>query len=115
MKKLMISIFIFLLAFVTSVTYAANEIHRTPSSVFNTNLIAKMQKEIPALLKQNNTPGAVVALVDKQGIIWAEGFGVTDMNNPKPITPDTLFSLQSQSKLFTTLGVLRAVQQGQLS
>ncbi|HSW93206.1 MAG TPA: serine hydrolase domain-containing protein [Gammaproteobacteria bacterium] len=114
MKKLIIMLVI-ILEMAISVTHASNRIHKTYLSAFEQNLIANMQKQIPVLLKQYNTPGAVVAIIDKNGIIWAEGFGVTDMENSNPITPDTLFSLQSQSKLFTALGILRAVQQNQVS
>ena len=78
------------------------------------DIIAKYRQEIPRLMAQENIPGLAVALVDDQGILWTEGFGFTDTDRRVPITPDTIFSVQSMSKLFTALGVMRAVQAGVL-
>jgi len=55
-----------------------------------------------------------VALVDDQRILWQGTYGFTTLKKDKPVTPRTLFSLQSMSKSFTALGVLMAVQDGLL-
>jgi hypothetical protein len=36
---------------------------------------AKYRQEIPRLMQQENIPGLAIAVVDDQGILWAEGFG----------------------------------------
>jgi CubicO group peptidase (beta-lactamase class C family) len=65
-------------------------------------------------MQQENIPGLALAVVDDQKILWAEGFGYTDTDHRTPVTPDTIFSVQSTSKLFTAVGVMRAVQDGLL-
>src|SRR5579859_3558210 len=75
----------------------------------------KYREIIPRLMVEQNVPGLSLAVVDETGEVWAEGFGYTDTDRRTPVTPDTIFSLQSTSKLFTTLGVMRAVQAGRLS
>jgi CubicO group peptidase (beta-lactamase class C family) len=77
-------------------------------------IIAQYRQEIPQLMEQQNIPGLAIAVVDDQRILWAEGFGYTDSDRRVPITPETLFSIQSTSKVFTAVGVLRAVQAGVL-
>lgn len=78
------------------------------------NTIVEYRQEIPKLMQANNIPGLAIAVVDDQGILWAEGFGFSDADGRLPITPDTIFGIQSMSKTFTASGVLMAVQAGML-
>ena len=59
-------------------------------------------------------PGVAVAVVDDKEILWQGVFGHTSRTGEKPVTPRTLFSIQSMSKSFTALAVLMAVQEGLL-
>jgi CubicO group peptidase (beta-lactamase class C family) len=74
----------------------------------------KYRELIPRLMAEQDVPGLALAVVDENGVIWAEGFGFADTDGRVPVTPDTLFSVQSTSKTFTALGVLMAVQAGAL-
>lgn len=62
----------------------------------------------------NGTPGVSVALLDDKSILWAEGFGTTSRNGNTPVTPDTIFSLQSISKCITATAIMKAVKDGLL-
>lgn len=55
------------------------------------------------------TPGFAVAIVQKDKIVYAKGFGYKDVENQVPVTENTLFAIGSSSKAFTSavLGVLR--------
>jgi CubicO group peptidase (beta-lactamase class C family) len=59
-------------------------------------------------------PGLAVALVDADGTLWEEGFGHVDEPTSAPVTPDTIFSIQSISKMFTATAVMQAVAAGLL-
>jgi len=59
-------------------------------------------------MKREQVPGAAVAIVDGDTMIWAKGFGVTDVTTKQPVTDTTVFSLQSISKMYTTLGFLKS-------
>jgi CubicO group peptidase (beta-lactamase class C family) len=61
------------------------------------------------MMKKANIPGCALALVDDKGIVWAEGFGITDFKRKIPVTPETVFSIQSMSKTFTATAVMCAV------
>ena len=65
-----------------------------------------------SMTKKDKIPGLSIALVDRQGLIWTAGFGYTDYDLKTPVTPDTIFSIQSMSKSLTTTLVLLAVQDG---
>ncbi len=57
-------------------------------------------------MREHNVPGLSVAVVDDRGLVWSEGFGVTDIHGSEPVTSDTVFSIQSTSKVFTATAVL---------
>lgn len=77
-------------------------------------IIQKYRELIPRLMAEQDLPGLAVAVVDDTGVVWSEGFGFTDSQHKTPITPETIFSVQSTSKLFTATAVMLAVQDGLL-
>src|SRR5690242_8473257 len=78
----------------------------------NAKIIEKYRQLLPQIIKENNIPGLALAVVDDQQVLWAEGFGVTDPSQNRPVTADTLFSIQSISKNVTAIAVLMAAQDG---
>jgi CubicO group peptidase (beta-lactamase class C family) len=66
-------------------------------------------------MDQQDIPGLALAVVDgkRDHVVWQEGFGVTDEGG-SPVTADTIFSVQSMSKVFTATAVMQAVQEGLL-
>lgn len=77
-------------------------------------VIENYQARIPMLMVQEHIPGLAVALVDGDRVVWQQGFGSTDRDGRTPVTVDTIFSVQSMSKVFTATAVMRAVQSGRL-
>ena len=75
-------------------------------------IIEKYRQEIPDRMKTENVPGLAIAVVDGEGVLWAEGFGYSDWNRKVKVTPDTLFSIQSMSKSFTGTAAMFAAQDG---
>jgi CubicO group peptidase (beta-lactamase class C family) len=75
-------------------------------------VIARYQARIPQLMAEQDIPGLSVAVVDGDHFLWAQGFGYTDRDRATPIDVDTIFSVQSMSKLFTATAVMRAFQAG---
>jgi CubicO group peptidase (beta-lactamase class C family) len=76
--------------------------------------IKELEANLPAWIKKQAVPGVAVAVVDDKKILWQAVYGTTVRSQGKPITPRTIFSIQSMSKSFTALGVLMAVQDGLL-
>ena len=66
------------------------------------------------ILKTWHAAGFAVAVVEKNKVIYARGFGYRNMEKNLPITPNTLFAIGSCTKAFTAslLGMLR--QEGKL-
>src|SRR6185295_7460676 len=65
-------------------------------------------------LADKKLPAVSIALVDDQEIVWAQGFGYADPDVKRPATADTVYRVGSVSKLFTDIGMMRLVEQGQI-
>ncbi|MFD2201748.1 serine hydrolase [Shivajiella indica] len=67
-----------------------------------------LDEELSQLLEDWKVAGFTVAVVDKDKIIYANGFGYKDYEKKLPITTNTLFAIGSSSKAFTSglLGIL---------
>lgn len=85
--------------------------HLMSDQVFS-NLIHDVQKDITKRMQRENIPGLAISILDKDVVLWEAGFGVTDHARKIPVTPHTIFSLQSCSKTFTTTAILFAIQEG---
>jgi CubicO group peptidase (beta-lactamase class C family) len=78
-------------------------------------VVAKYQAQIPQLMAEQDVPGIAVAVVDGDHVLWAQGFGYADRDTHTPVTLNTIFSVQSMSKLFTATAVMRAAQEGKVN
>jgi CubicO group peptidase (beta-lactamase class C family) len=65
-------------------------------------------------MAKDKIPGMSIAYFDRDGILWAAGFGYTDYNRKTPVTTDTIFAICSTSKTITAVAVMVAVQDGLL-
>jgi CubicO group peptidase (beta-lactamase class C family) len=77
-------------------------------------VVAKYRERIPTLMAEEDVPGLAVAVVDRDRTLWVEGFGRLDRDGSAAVNADTVFSVQSMSKLFTATAVMQAVASGRL-
>jgi len=59
-------------------------------------------------------PGISSAVVHDQELVWSGGFGWADVADRRPATPETVYSICSISKLFTSVAVLQLRDRGLL-
>ena len=73
--------------------------------------------DILALVRRKMTeyhvPGVGLGLWHDQ-TLHLHGVGVTSLDDPRPVTPDTLFTIASISKTMTATAVMRLVEEGRL-
>ncbi|MDQ3145314.1 MAG: beta-lactamase family protein [Pseudomonadota bacterium] len=65
-------------------------------------------------LAHEGVPGASVAIVHDQQIIWSRGFGHANVEARVPATSQTRYSICSISKLFTSMAAMRERDAGRL-
>jgi CubicO group peptidase (beta-lactamase class C family) len=87
----------------------------TPHELTATDLEAFLDGEMPSQLNREDIAGAVIAVVKDGKVIFAKGYGFSDVEKRTPVTADsTLFRPGSISKLFTWTSVMQLSEQGKL-
>lgn len=80
------------------------------SSVAAAQDFARLESDIADQLRAAAVPGASVAVVVDNRIVWAKGIGLAEAGTERRVTESTLFQAASISKPVAAFGVLRLVQ-----
>lgn len=64
--------------------------------------LAGLDTSLQRLLKDWKCAGFAVAVVQKDKVIYSKGFGLRDVKNNLPVTPNTIFAIGSSTKAFTS-------------
>ena len=67
------------------------------------NPLAGIDITLERILKERKAAGFAVAVIEKNRIIYAKGFGYRDYEKKLPVTPNTLFAIGSCTKAFTSM------------
>lgn len=102
MKKIVQVICLMILAFSST----AQKKNRTAVVL---DRFAGLDTAFERVLKDWHAAGFAVAVVEKDKVIYAKGFGYRDVEKKLPVTPNTLFAIGSCTKAFTAslLGLLQ--------
>jgi len=68
---------------------------------------------VEAKMREYHVPGVALGILDN-GVITTRGLGVTNVNEPLPVTGETVFPIASISKTFAATMIMRLVEQGKL-
>jgi len=108
-QRLIISLLALSLLFVSPVVSGQEKSDRQTQIDFS-----KLEESIMAELKETNTPGAAVGIVKGDKLIFAKGFGVSNIETGAPVTPEMLFRVGSITKMFTAAALVTLVEKGKL-
>lgn len=75
-------------------------------------LLDQLEAYIEETMTRYQIPGAAVAIVQNDAVIYAQGFGVRDPATGAPVTPETLMRTGSTGKSLTTLLMATLVDDG---
>ncbi|HEV2354526.1 MAG TPA: serine hydrolase [Puia sp.] len=93
MQRLLAALCLYLLI---PASLIAQRHHRADSNPFS-----GLDTSFARVLKDWHAAGFAVAVVDKDSVIYARGFGYRDYEHKTPVTPHTLFAIGSCTKAFT--------------
>lgn len=79
-----------------------------------TQKLKGIDKTIEKILKDWNVPGCGIGIVMKDKLVFANGYGYRDLEKKLPVTPNTLFQIASNTKLFTATAIGFLVDEGKL-
>jgi len=111
MKRLIILLAIMLLCVASSVA-ASNSIIQN-SEVESS--ITLLETWIEAQMDYRGIPGLSIGIVYDQDLIWAKGFGYSDVETKTASTPQTIYGIASVTKVFTSTAIMQLRDQGKLS
>jgi CubicO group peptidase (beta-lactamase class C family) len=75
-------------------------------------VLARLSDDARAAL---GTPGLSAAVVVGEAIVWAQGFGLADVEQNAPVRPESVFRVASIAKPITATAVLQLVERGLVS
>jgi len=112
MKRTFISVQIFLLILILT----------GPSCVFSdeqtktdfSEAIRMIDTWLEAQRDYDHLPGLSAAIVTDQEILWSKGYGMADVEKEVPSSPNTIYSICSISKLFTSVAIMQLRDAGKL-
>ena len=67
---------------------------------------------VEEMRKCRSLPGLTLAVVDREGSLFARGFGQADIKRGVPVTVDTPFPIASTTKAFTTTLLAMLISDG---
>src|SRR4051812_37584294 len=87
----------------------------TPKPDLDVATIAGIRRVLDEQMRSQHIPGAVLAIVRDDRVIYMQPTGVRDIEHNLPVTIDTLFPIGSCTKAFTSMEIARSADRGLLS
>ncbi|SFV17774.1 serine hydrolase domain-containing protein [Pseudoduganella namucuonensis] len=87
-----------------------------PASAAGPSAIAALDRELAAVVEDGRRPlsGLSVLAIRDGKVVYERQFGLRRVATAEPVTAATLFRIASISKMATTLGLMRLVEEGRL-
>ncbi len=79
-----------------------------------TQSAGKLETKIDSIIRELNIPGAAVAIVSADSVLWIGTFGFANIETGNPVTENTHFCIGSCTKSFTGLGLLKLLDDGMI-
>jgi len=76
--------------------------------------IAALTDSLQKIMKKERMPGLMLALTTRDSVLFVGGLGYADVKKKRKITPTTLFRIGSITKTFTSLGILKLIEQNKI-
>src|SRR5688572_15333237 len=75
---------------------------------------SELDKLVPEELKEKNTPGAVIAIVSGNRVVYQKAFGLANIETGAAMQPEMLFRLGSTTKMFTAAALVALAEQNKI-
>jgi CubicO group peptidase (beta-lactamase class C family) len=85
-----------------------------PLQPADTERIQTFEREVERLRKELNIPGLSVAVLQGQEVVFARGFGYSDVENRIPATENTPYYIASCTKPIAAAALMKLVEAGRL-
>ncbi len=111
MKKITTLLFGVFLSIIT--LFGQTLLPAKPETVgFSPERLKRIDQVINDLVESNQLPGAVVLIARNGKIAFHRAYGYSDRDAKKPMQPNTIFRIASQTKAITSLAVMMLFEEG---
>ena len=98
-----------------SLLFCLFKLSAQPSVEFPIKTIQQIQDTINKILANEHQSSLMLAIVNKDSVLFSNGIGFANVDTKQKATSQTLFPMASITKTFTALAILKLVKQGKLS
>ncbi|MCP4263783.1 MAG: serine hydrolase [Planctomycetes bacterium] len=106
-----LSICLIVLGFLCTTKAQSTSIAENPEVASGIRLL---EAWIESQMAYKGWPGLSIGIVYDQKLIWSKGFGYADVEKKTPATPDTIYRIASNSKMFTSIAIMKLRDEGKL-
>lgn len=85
------------------------------TNALNEKFIHEVDSIVNLVQSKWNAPGIAIGIVKDGEVLYKKGYGYKDLQKKEPVTSNTLFSIASSTKAFTSTGIGSLVEEGKLS
>jgi CubicO group peptidase (beta-lactamase class C family) len=86
-----------------------------PAKIELEKRLAYLEQTLEQARIEGHVPGMAIAVVDDGELLWAHGFGVSNLDANTPVTPETTFAIGSTTKAFSSTLAAMLVDEGKLA
>lgn len=86
-----------------------------PSPFFDAERLAKIPERMKSFVERGRAAGIVTLLAHRGKVVQLSAAGVQDLENQKPMTPETIFQVASMTKPITCVAVMMLAEDGLLA
>lgn len=76
--------------------------------------VAKIETLVAEIMASGQVPGAAVGIVKDGELVYAKGFGITELGGDEPVTADSIFHMGSVAKTATAVAIMQLVEAGKI-
>ncbi|MCO6451399.1 MAG: alpha/beta fold hydrolase [Caldilineales bacterium] len=100
------------LPYITEFLAEVSAEEQAPASGMDDATVAKIEALVEKTMMNNYLPGLAIGIVKDGEVVYAEGFGVGNVEEENPVTTQSLFNVGHVTNLFTAAAVMQLVEQG---
>ena len=115
MKQIAYACYTMVLCFAVFVTQSTAKPGRKAASSPPAIDFSELDKLVAEELKERNTPGAVIAVVSGDHVVYQKAFGVANVETNAPMQPEMLFRLGSTTKMFTAAALVTLAERNKIN
>ncbi len=78
-------------------------------------VLKRLDKSFQTSLEAWNIPGMAISIVKEDSVVFAEGYGIRDVNTKEKVDANTVFAIASNTKAFTSTALGMLVDEGKIT